>query len=64
MAAIQKAGRDLNPWYIGELTRPTRFQPILYSSVVSQWANVPHLGLVEKGFGKDEVEIKEVDLCR
>ncbi|KAK5017482.1 hypothetical protein BJ546DRAFT_1064374 [Cryomyces antarcticus] len=39
-------------------------KPILYSSVVSQWANVPHLGLVELGYGKDEVEIREIDLFK
>jgi hypothetical protein len=37
-------------------------QPLLYSSLASQWANVPKLGLVEKGFKKGEVEIKEIDL--
>lgn len=38
-------------------------QPILYSSLQSQWASVPKLGLAEKGYKKDEVEIKEIDLC-
>ena len=30
----------------------------------SQWAGVPHLGLEEKGFDKESVEIKEIDLRR
>jgi len=35
---------------------------ILYSSLASQWANVPKLGLAEIGFAESEVEIKEIDL--
>jgi glutathione S-transferase len=34
----------------------------LYSNVASQWANVPHLGLAEKGYSKDDYDIKEIDL--
>ncbi|KAL8856692.1 MAG: hypothetical protein Q9178_006759 [Gyalolechia marmorata] len=36
----------------------------VYSWVGSQWAGVVHLGLVEKGFDKNEVEIKEIDLFK
>ena len=35
----------------------------MYSWVGSQWAGVAHLGLAEKGFNKNEVEMKEIDLC-
>jgi hypothetical protein len=37
-------------------------QPILYSALASQWANVPKLGLAEKGFGEGDIVIKEIDL--
>ena len=37
-------------------------QIVLYSSVASQWANVPHLALHEKGVGRDEYELEEIDL--
>ncbi|KAI1391062.1 uncharacterized protein F4822DRAFT_426916 [Hypoxylon trugodes] len=37
---------------------------ILYSFVGSQWANVAHLGLAEKGFKSDDYEVKEVDLVK
>jgi hypothetical protein len=37
-------------------------QPILYSSLISQWSNVPKLGLAEKGFGESDIEIREIDL--
>ncbi|KAK5056139.1 hypothetical protein LTR84_012692 [Exophiala bonariae] len=35
---------------------------VLYSSAVSQWAMVPQLGLIEKGYKPDEYEVKELDL--
>ena len=35
---------------------------IVYSSTASQWANVPLLGLVEKGFEPHEYDVKEIDL--
>jgi glutathione S-transferase len=34
----------------------------VFSWIGSQWAGVAHLGLAEKGFGNEEVEIKEIDL--
>lgn len=34
---------------------------ILYTSGASQWAGVAHLGLVEKGYGTDDVEEVEVN---
>ncbi|KAH8893080.1 hypothetical protein GQ53DRAFT_793771 [Thozetella sp. PMI_491] len=34
----------------------------LYSFVGSQWAGVPHLGLAEKGYRREEYDIEEVDL--
>ena len=39
-------------------------QLTLYSSVASQWANVPHLALAEKHFPKENVVIEEVDLSK
>ncbi|KAF2100133.1 hypothetical protein NA57DRAFT_75633 [Rhizodiscina lignyota] len=35
---------------------------IVYSSPESQWANVPLLGLVEKGYAPDDYEIKDLSL--
>ncbi len=37
-------------------------QLTVFSWIGSQWAGVAHLGLAEKGFGNEEVEIKEIDL--
>jgi len=34
----------------------------LYSSVESQWVGVTHLTLLEKGYNKDEYEVKEISL--
>jgi len=37
---------------------------ILYTYVGSQWSGVAHLGLAEKHYAKEDIEFKEVDLCR
>lgn len=34
----------------------------VYSFVGSQWAGVAHLALAEKGFDREEYDLKEVDL--
>jgi hypothetical protein len=34
----------------------------LYSSTASQWAGVPLLGIVEKGYKEDSYEVEDVDL--
>jgi hypothetical protein len=36
----------------------------LYSSSASQWAGVPLLGLVEKGYDTNEYEVEDVDLSK
>lgn len=36
----------------------------VYSSTASQWAGVPLLGLVEKGFDESQYEIENIDLCK
>ncbi len=35
----------------------------IYVTPPSQWANVPLLGLAEKGYDETEYELVEVDLC-
>lgn len=34
----------------------------LYSSLASQWASVPKLGLAEKGYSKEDYEVKELNI--
>lgn len=34
----------------------------VYSFVGSQWAGVAHLALAEKGFDREEYDLKEIDL--
>ena len=43
---------------------PSVMQFTLYSSVESQWVGVPHLALLEKGYNKDEYEVKEISLSK
>ncbi|KAL3457265.1 hypothetical protein BJX64DRAFT_269255 [Aspergillus heterothallicus] len=37
-------------------------KPILYSSTASQWAYVPHLALLEKGYRTEEYDVVDIDL--
>lgn len=63
MDSTQKV-RPLNFGAFTEVDELIFQQLTLYSYVGSQWAGVAHLGLAEKGYGNDEVEIKEIDLCK
>lgn len=44
------------------LLMDNNIQFTLYSSPQSQWANVPQLGLAEKGYNESEYDVKNLDL--